>query len=157
MFGHDKHDDDKNKDEDVVQPVSTKPVNEDFLGIDKSGDTADDSSTTPVVDDVDGNDNEEESVPVSTSSPVPSADPSNDDLLDIKRQALQELSPLVDHLDQSPEEKFKTTMMMIQASDDKSLVPTAYQAAQKISDDKVRAQALLDIINEINYFTQKKS
>jgi hypothetical protein len=76
-------------------------------------------------------------------------------LLDIKQQALQHLSPLVQHLDQSAEEKFKTTMMMIQASDDKTLIPTAFDSAKQIQDDKARAQALLDIINEINYFTQQ--
>lgn len=78
--------------------------------------------------------------------------PAND-LIDIKQQALSQLSPLIDHLDQSPEEKFKTTMMMIQASDDQTLVKVAYEAAMKIEDEKVRAQALLDIVNEINYFT----
>lgn len=80
---------------------------------------------------------------------------SADDLLNIKRSALQDLSPLVGHIDQTPEEKFRTTMMMIQASDDQSLIKTAYEAAQKITDDKARAQALLDVINEINYFTQQ--
>jgi hypothetical protein len=75
-------------------------------------------------------------------------------LLDIKQNALQQLSPLVDHLDQSPEEKFRTTMMMIQASDNQALVKTAYEIAGQINDEKARAQALLDIINEINYFTQ---
>ena len=77
------------------------------------------------------------------------------ELVDIKQQALQHLSPLVSHLDQTPEEKFRTTMMMIQATDDQSLLKTAYEAAQKIEDDKARAQALLDVINEINYFTQQ--
>jgi hypothetical protein len=79
---------------------------------------------------------------------------STDDLIDIKQQALSKLSPLVGHLDQSPEEKFRTTMMMIQASDDQSQIKTAYEAALAISDEKTRAQALLDIVNEINYFTQ---
>jgi hypothetical protein len=78
----------------------------------------------------------------------------SDELLSIKQEALQELSPLVSHLEQSPEEKFKTTMMMIQASDDQSLVKEAYAAAKQIPDEKARAQALLDIVNEINYFTQ---
>ncbi len=78
-----------------------------------------------------------------------------DDLLDIKQQALKALTPLVDHLDQSPEEKFRTTMMMIQASDDQSLIKVAYEAAKGITDEKERAQALLDIVNEINYFTQQ--
>lgn len=89
-----------------------------------------------------------------TSAPTNSDDAADDGLLDIKQQALQQLSPLLGHLDQSPEEKFRTTMMMIQASDDNSLIKTAYDAAQQITDEKVKAQALLDVINEINYFTQ---
>lgn len=75
-------------------------------------------------------------------------------LLEIKQNALQNLSPLLDQLDQTPEERFKTMMMMIQAADDQSLINEAYDAANKISDEKVRAQALLDVVNEINYFTQ---
>lgn len=78
----------------------------------------------------------------------------NDDLLNLKQKALQELEPLVGQLEQTPEEKFKTTMMLIQASDNKSLLPKAYEAAQNISDPKAKAQALLDVVNEINYFSQ---
>jgi len=78
-------------------------------------------------------------------------------LLDIKQQALQQLSPLVSHLDQSPEDKFRTTMMMIQAADNQDLIATAYAAAQAINDEKARAQALLDLVNEINYFTQRQA
>lgn len=87
-------------------------------------------------------------------SPPPPAGPASD-LVNLKQQALQQLSPLVSHLDQTPEEKFRTTMMMIQATDDQSLLQPAYEAAQKIEDDKARAQALLDVINEINYFSQQ--
>jgi hypothetical protein len=91
--------------------------------------------------------------------PKPSANPHRDDpaLLNIKQSALQQLTPLVGHLDQTPEEKFRTTMMMIQASDNQDLIKEAYEAAQAISDEKTKAQALLDIVNEINYFTQHKS
>jgi len=78
----------------------------------------------------------------------------SDDLMGIKQAALQQLSPLVDHLEQTPEERFRTTMMMIQATDDPSKIKEAYEAAQQITDEKVRAQALLDVVNEINYFTQ---
>ena len=81
-------------------------------------------------------------------------DYNTDDLIAIKQQALNQLSPLVDHLDQTPEEKFRTTMMMIQATDNQALVKDAYAAAQSITDEKAKAQALLDIVNEINYFTQ---
>ncbi len=94
-----------------------------------------------------------EDLPAASSLPSTAAS-DGDDLLNIKQQALQQLSPLIGHLDQTPEEKFRTTMMMIQASDNKELIKEAYAAAQQITDEKSRAQALLDIVNEINYFTQ---
>lgn len=98
--------------------------------------------------------------PAPEPTPSPSPDPTSapdpsiaNDLIDIKQKALSQLMPLVGHLDQTPEEKFRTTMMMLQASDDQSLVNTAYEAANQIEDEKTKAQALLDIVNEINYFT----
>jgi hypothetical protein len=94
------------------------------------------------------------SVPDSAPAPAPAAQ-NEDALVSIKEQALNNLAPLVNHLDQTAEEKFKTTMMLIQASDNSSLVKEAYEAAQQITDEKARAQALLDVVNEINYFTQK--
>ena len=93
--------------------------------------------------------------PESDVLPTPSVGIGTNDLLDIKQKALGQLSPLVGHLEQTPEEKFRTTMMMIQASDNQDLVKEAYAAAQEITDEKAKAQALLDIINEINYFTQQ--
>ena len=92
-----------------------------------------------------------------TSVATPVASASTDDLITIKQQALEQLSPLVGHLDQSPEDRFKTNMMLIQASDNSSLIKDAYEAAQQIPDEKVRAQALLDVVNEINYFNQLNS
>jgi hypothetical protein len=46
-------------------------------------------------------------------------------------------------------------MMMIQASDNQDLLSEAYDAAQNITDEKAKAEALLNIVNEINYFSQK--
>jgi hypothetical protein len=97
--------------------------------------------------------------PLQTQAPMldaqapATASDADHELLDIKQDALSALSPLVGQLEQTPEEKFRTTMMMIQASDDRTMVKAAYEAAQAIPDEKVRAQALLDVINEINYFT----
>jgi hypothetical protein len=88
------------------------------------------------------------------AAPAPTGDTAADDLLSLKHQALQTLAPLVGHIDQTPEEKFKTTMMMIQATDNSALLREAYEVANKIPDEKTRAQALLDVVNEINYFTQ---
>jgi hypothetical protein len=95
----------------------------------------------------------DQTVPAVADSVEPPANA--DALVEIKQQALTNLTPLVGHLDQTPEEKFKTTMMLIQASDNSSLIKEAYQAANQIADEKARAQALLDVVNEINYFTQK--
>lgn len=95
------------------------------------------------------------SAPSSTTPDSSSSSPANEDLIRIKQEALQSLSPLLNHLDQTPEEKFRTTMMMIQASDDQTMVEAAYTAAKEITDEKAKAQALLDVVNEINYFTQQ--
>jgi hypothetical protein len=119
---------------------------------------------TPLNDDGSAAQDSNPVAPVSTPTPILPADDSSSpqtpvpsNLLELKQQALSQLSPLVGHLEQTPEEKFRTTMMMIQASDDQGMLGTAYEAAQAISDEKVRAQALLDVVNEINYFTQNQS
>jgi len=88
-------------------------------------------------------------------SPAPNLlDTSTEDLVRMKQEALQHLQPLVGTLQQNPEEEFRTIMMMIRATDDKTMLKKALEAAKKIGDDKIRAQAMLDVVNEINYFTQ---
>lgn len=140
MFGHDATQPQSNDGMAPGAPISPAPT-------DAATPPAPDMPADPAV-----------THPADPASSTPSSpnDGHTDDLLDIKQEALKQLSPLVSHLDQSPEEKFRTTMMMIQAADDQSLIKQAYDAAQNISDEKARAQALLDIINEINYFTQHK-
>ena len=83
---------------------------------------------------------------------VPALD--DNELLEIKRSALQNLLPIVGKLDQPPEERFQTLLMVIQASDNRDLIKEAYETAANITDDGKRAQALLAIINEVNFFTQ---
>lgn len=160
MFGHD----DQNQSDDTGVTPAMSPAPDDLVNVNHSGGPSFDTSavsldqpasSVPAA-------NDDSTAPVATA-PVHDNDDhllttdGDDDLINIKQSALQQLSPLVGHLDQSPEEKFRTTMMMIQASDDQSLIKTAYEAAQQISDEKVRAQALLDIVNEINYFTQQSN
>jgi len=110
--------------------------------------------TSTPTDDEDQTKTEEPATDV--AAPV-SSESSDNDLSGMKKEALDQLQPLFEHLELGPEEEFKTTMMMIQANDDKSLLKKAFEAAKKISDDKARSHALLDVINEINYFTQKAS
>ena len=94
-----------------------------------------------------------------SDSPAPAKDtkdtddPATKELIEVRDKALDDLIPIIDKLDLPPEEKFRTIMMMIQSSDNQALVKAAYTAAHSIEDEAVRAQSLLDIINEVNYFT----
>lgn len=115
--------------------------------------SSDNSAAAPAANQQPAND---ASVPAAAPAAPVAATPGDEELLGIKEQALKQLSPLIGQLDQSPEEKFHTTMRIIQASDNHSLIKEAYQAAQQIDDEKIRAQALLDIVNEINYFTKSE-
>jgi len=159
MFGHQ---DDHHNDNDYQEPQ-----HDGVLDSNDHGNTHSDDNTVhpsePVSQDTtpaDGHADDQSHMNVNpfseeggSAEAAPALPPSANELLDIKQEALKQLTPLVGHLDQSPEEKFRTTMMMIQASDDQSLIKIAYEAAEKIADEKAKAQALLDIVNEINYFT----
>lgn len=75
----------------------------------------------------------------------------------IKKDALNELRPLVDKLNVSAEEKFDTYLLLLRSTDDKSLIAPAHEAAKSISDEARRAQALLDIIKEIDYLSHTQA
>lgn len=79
----------------------------------------------------------------------------NTDLDGIKNDALQELRPLIDRVDLPAEEKFDTYLLLIRSTDDSSLIAPAHAAAQNITDEKRKAEALLDIIKEIDYLSRK--
>jgi hypothetical protein len=74
----------------------------------------------------------------------------------IKESALEDLKPLVGKLKLEPDEKFDTLLLIIRSTDDQSLLDEAHAAAKDISDETKRAQALLDIIKEVDYFSSKK-
>lgn len=94
--------------------------------------------------------------PEPTPTPTPASSPSDaGDLESIKKTALEELRPLVDKLDVSPEEKFDTYLLLLRSTDDKDLIAPAHDAATAIEDEARRAQALLDIVKEIDYLTNK--
>ncbi len=83
--------------------------------------------------------------------PVPASD--NSSLDGIKQDAIHELRPLVDKLDLQPEEKFDTYLLLLRSTDDKDLIAPAHEAAKNIPDETKKAQALLDIIKEIDYLS----
>ncbi len=76
-------------------------------------------------------------------------------LENIKKDALEELRPLVTKLDLPADEKFDTMLLIIRSTDDQSLLGAAHDAAKNITDEKKRAEALLDIIKEIDYFANQ--
>lgn len=73
----------------------------------------------------------------------------------IKLDALKELRPLMDKVELPAEEKFDTYLMLIRSTDDSSLIGPAHTAAQGIADEKRKAEALLEIIKEIDYLSRK--
>lgn len=172
MFGHqaepDKKSEDTNSPSAVVGGGSAYgagafnpalPPSDTLLGAPATSDVTPPSNDAPGSSDSDSPQADPIVAPstdTTTQTPADSNASVTGPLGDLKQQALQQLTPLVGHLDQTPEEKFRTTMMMIQASDNQDLLPAAYEAANKITDEKARAQALLDVVNEINYFTQQQ-
>jgi hypothetical protein len=86
---------------------------------------------------------------------TPVASPNNNGLESVKQDAIQELRPLIDHIDLPAEEKFDTYLLLIRSTDDASLIAPAHVAAQGIADEKRKAEALLDIIKEIDYLSKK--
>jgi hypothetical protein len=100
--------------------------------------------------------------PLATPDPEPSfiahlTDNDNGPLESIKKDALVELRPLVDKLNVSPEEKFDTYLLLIRSTDDTDLIGPAHEAAKAITDETRRAEALLDIIKEIDYLSHPKN
>lgn len=94
------------------------------------------------------------SVDVSAAAPAfdaPAA-PVSGDLEGIKQSAINDLRPLVDKLDLPEDEKFSTYLLLIRSTNDSTLIAPAYEVAKTIADDTKRAQALLDIVKEIDFF-----
>jgi hypothetical protein len=143
-----------------IQPTNQQPISDDqelakvLAGVSQQ---ADDAATVPSTEAT------TPSAPVVpepaasapepvASAPLPTISPSGD-LDTIKKDALSELRPLVDKLNVSPEEKFDTYLLLIRSTDDQSLIAPAHEAARSITDEARRAQALLDIIKEIDYLS----
>ncbi len=94
-----------------------------------------------------------EAAPTPAPTPVPAAPATDSGLEAIKHDALTELRPLVDKLNLSAEEKFDTYLLLIRSTDDKTLIAPAFEAARGIGDETSKAQALFDIVKEIDYLS----
>ena len=74
---------------------------------------------------------------------------------DLRQKALRDLRPIVDKVELNDEESFDVLLLLIRETDDESLLPRAYEAARQIHNEARRAQALLDVIKETDYFKHK--
>jgi len=151
-----------------IQPTSQQPISDDqelakvLAGINQQADgvptipTAEPEAPTPPA--------ASEPTPPPTTTPEPFVAPTppvmtgssstgSSDLESIKKDALSELRPLVDKLNVAPEEKFDTYLLLLRSTDDQALIGPAHEAARGITDEARRAQALLDIIKEIDYLS----
>jgi len=147
-----------------IQPTNQQPISDDqelakvLAGITQQ---ADDVAAAPATDESmePAAEVEAPAVPampeMPAMPPIPAAAPTQPvgDLDAIKQDALNELRPLVDKLDVTPEEKFDTYLLLLRSTDDQALIAPAHEAARMITDEARRAQALLDIIKEIDYLS----
>jgi hypothetical protein len=147
-----------------IQPQTAKPISDDqelakvLAGVSNDVDNLnfDEPPVTPIP------------APVASPATVTPSDPvvgynapavdgaaaSDDNNLDsIKKTALTELRPLVDKLNLDPEEKFSIYLLLLRSTDDTTLIAPAHETARSIADESKRAEALLDIIKEIDYFS----
>jgi len=148
-----------------MQPQTTKPISDDqelaevLAGVSQDSNSDLSFEETPATmqpvasEDKDEPDNQMAPVVGYNAPNENSQKPENNDLESIKKDALTELRPLVDKLDLEPEEKFDTYLLLLRSTDDKALIAPAHAAARNIADETKRAQALLDIIKEIDYLS----
>jgi hypothetical protein len=150
-----------------IQPTNQQPISDDqelakvLAGVSQQADDA--AATTPAGATPTAPATPDEPKPVAepapsisepaAAAPLPPMPTPSGDLDTIKKDALSELRPLVDKLNVSPEEKFDTYLLLIRSTDDHSLIAPAHDAARSIADEARRAQALLDIIKEIDYLS----
>lgn len=126
-------------------PVSGAP--DDSAHTDNSQDDSFDDVTTKADD---------QAAPTLEPATKTSNQEDSSDLEKIKSSAISDLRPLLGKLNLSDEEKFDTLLLFIRSTDDVSLLGETYEAAKAIQDEDKRAKALLDVIREVSYFTNKK-
>lgn len=165
-----------------IQPTNQQPISDDqelakvLAGITAGADGTDSATTTDLAADLvqattPASQDDAASAPVADSKasgavfePTPAVEPAaaytapatsttDGGLEAIKHDALNELRPLVDKLNLSAEEKFDTYLLLIRSTDDTTLLSPAFEAARNISDEATKAQALLDVVKEIDYLS----
>ena len=74
-----------------------------------------------------------------------------------KKRALEALVALLPQLDSlEPEQKYRICIDAVRFTDNKSLVDAALDTALKIGDLETQANALLEVVAEINYLQESR-
>ena len=148
-----------------IKSQTTQPISDDqdlakvLAGVNNGAKAANTQSATPLPPLPDlPPEPEPEQQPAASPEPQPkaaktAATTDASDLDTVKNNAIRELRPLVGKLNISAEEKFDTYLLLIRSTDDRTLIPPAHEAATEITDESRRAQALLDIIKEIDFLS----
>lgn len=174
MFGHDNDDnkttsDDQNQQQDDAQQQTDQPQDgltlpmpegmshEDIQGISISvDDAAAEQDTDHMHSDVpmlpeQPAEPEALSVDDQASEPVAQASsPAQQSLSELKQAALRELSPLINHLNQSTDEKYETAKMVYEETHDHATLNAVFEAAKNLTDEKAKAEAIYDVVQKIN-------
>lgn len=152
----------------TIEPIDStqQPISDDqelakvLAGVDMQADAAAEAGAGTVVPPADDVTALPVPEPVVVAEPEPAVAPVvaplGDDLSGVKQEAITELRPLVDKLNIPAEEKFDTYLLLLRSTDDKTLVEPAHETAKLIEDEGRRAQALLDIIKEIDFLSGPK-
>lgn len=138
-----------------IQPVNNQPVSDDNDLAKVLSGADGDAPAAPVPETPTEEVAVPEIAPVEDPTAAPGVKPGHEELEGIKKEALEELKPLVDKLELPPEEKFDILLLIIRSTDDEELVNKAHTTATEIVDETRKAQALLDIIKEVDYFANK--
>ena len=96
---------------------------------------------------------EPEPVPEPEPEPIPTPAPEAPaplNMRQVKKSALRDLVPLVDHLDISPSQKFNLYRDIFEDLKDYTVLEPAYHAATEISDEQEKAEDLLYLVESID-------
>ena len=78
-----------------------------------------------------------------------------EELSALRDKTLNYLSDMIRDINQSPEEKFKTLLTIFRGTSDKSLLVSALETAEQITDSNQRAESLIELVKVIDEFTNK--
>jgi hypothetical protein len=85
-----------------------------------------------------------------TSNGSQETETTTDSLKNLRDQAINTLLPLVDQLSEPPERKFEILMMATRTSNNLELMKKTLEIAQQLDSNDKKAEAVLDVLNEIN-------